>query len=787
MKNRLYIIIYILVALLMPQHIEAQDNNALRQIYLQAEEEYQVGRLEQALQLLQTNINGFDGNLKQSAYRLIALCYMAQDNSTQSENYAKLLLQENPYYTSIQDPIRFEELINRLKTGQSATITTASNQAERIEEAPVPVTLITEDMIKMSGARNLKELLIAFVPGMTNVECNEEMNIAMRGIYSSGQEKILIMMDGHRLNSYATNVARPDYSISLEKVKQVEVLRGPASSLYGGVALTAVINIITKRGNDIDGFRVKGGIGNYGQIQGDLLFGQHYLNFDVTAWANFYQADGEKRNIPLESQLGVIPMEGDIIIGGFNKKPTYDFGTRISWKSLSLMYSSNFSKTVAPYSLSYFFAPYDYSKYGLMDGNAPGYASTAHHVHLNYKKTFGKLSMDASITYDAEQQNRYQVISDYFPAEELGYVLIPNGYEAEIYPTEYTFQYCSWLEQNCGVSVNGNLPYRLNGDHNGTISFGAQYNYFELMSSRNLEGDMGDRVLVEFHGTKNLFPGIENSADAYFQLKHQWKSFILNGGLRYDYKRRKNKKSIHELSPRIALVFVQPQYNVKLSYSKAFVDAPYYYRYNTLDTYSGGEELLSEYLHSFQLSISSTKLMKGLEVELNSFYNKASNLIYPDGLVYTNSGTLQSIGAELVAKYTHNRLTTTINAEWQHVVSSENYTANSHSIYNIPNFATSILASYRLGYGFNIRGNLNVLSKQTWLYQQAPEMGIEPEERTLPSRAVFSMGLDYKYKALEVFFDCHNVFNKKYEQGGSSIGPIAQQGRWIKLQVAYKF
>ena len=67
MKNRLYIIIYILVALLMPQHIEAQDNNALRQIYLQAEEEYQVGRLEQALQLLQTNINGFDGNLKQSA------------------------------------------------------------------------------------------------------------------------------------------------------------------------------------------------------------------------------------------------------------------------------------------------------------------------------------------------------------------------------------------------------------------------------------------------------------------------------------------------------------------------------------------------------------------------------------------------------------------------------------------------------------------------------------------------------------------------------------------------
>ena len=64
----------------------------------------------------------------------------------------------------------------------------------------MPVTLITEEMIQISGARNLKELLITYVPGMTNVECNEEMNIAMRGVYSSGQEKILFMLNGHRLN-----------------------------------------------------------------------------------------------------------------------------------------------------------------------------------------------------------------------------------------------------------------------------------------------------------------------------------------------------------------------------------------------------------------------------------------------------------------------------------------------------------------------------------------------------------------------------------------------------------
>ena len=48
MKNRLYLVIYIIVAILAPHHTKAQDNNEFRQIYLQAEEEYQVGRLEQA-------------------------------------------------------------------------------------------------------------------------------------------------------------------------------------------------------------------------------------------------------------------------------------------------------------------------------------------------------------------------------------------------------------------------------------------------------------------------------------------------------------------------------------------------------------------------------------------------------------------------------------------------------------------------------------------------------------------------------------------------------------------
>ena len=87
------------------------------------------------------------------------------------------------------------------------------------------------------------------MPGLNIIDCNDDINIAMRGIYSSTQEKILIMLNGHRLNSYATNTAAPDFSISLENVKQIEVLRGPAGGyrftdyMRIGIPLTLIVTV----------------------------------------------------------------------------------------------------------------------------------------------------------------------------------------------------------------------------------------------------------------------------------------------------------------------------------------------------------------------------------------------------------------------------------------------------------------------------------------------------------------------------------------------------------------
>ena len=129
--TRIYIIVVALMLMAVPT--AAQD------IYSQAENAYTIGRLDSALVLLKSHEYSFQGTDRQKAYRLMSLCYLGLDQIEESEKYAGYLLKENKnYYGSLQDPIRFVDMINRLREGSGTIIKTPSGQEELIEEAPVP-------------------------------------------------------------------------------------------------------------------------------------------------------------------------------------------------------------------------------------------------------------------------------------------------------------------------------------------------------------------------------------------------------------------------------------------------------------------------------------------------------------------------------------------------------------------------------------------------------------------------------------------------------------------------
>lgn len=776
------------ILLLVPAFLCAQEN-AGRDSYQAAERAYRDGQLQTAASILLEAMSSYGNALLPNACRLLALCHLALDHEEDAARYVRLLLRYNPYYTvSLDDPARFADLVNKYKNGGKKTLVTASQLLETPEEAPVPVTLITEDMLKAAGVRTLKEALIAYVPGMTDIESNEETNIAMRGVYSSGQEKILIMLDGHRMNSYSTNTSRPDFSISLDKVKQIEVLRGPASSLYGDVALTAVVNIITKSGYDINGVQLSAGAGNYGQLKGGLLFGKQYLDWSIMGWLSCYNATGEKVNIPTEEQKGTLPVPGNIVIGGFNRKPSFDVGLNISWKNFALSYNTTFGKTVAPYSMSYFFAPYSYEKYRTFKGNAPGFAKLSHHLEASMERQWNKYSLRAALTFDAEDQSRYQIAGDTIP--DVGYnTLYPIATNDSVFLCSGVFQYHNWQETTWGISLRGNYQYQFNNGNKGVISAGMQWNLLHVIDSYYLEGDHYNRILVTYDESKNMCTGRETNANAYLQLKHQWRDwFILNLGVRYDIKQRLNGKLFHEVSPRIAFILLRPGWNLKLSYAKSFVDAPYFYRNNTLDTTTGGENLLSEYLHSVQLTFSANNLLHGLECDANLFYNQTKNFIIPNGLVYSNAGNLENMGIELSSSYSCRKFNSWFNFAWQHVLSSRSYYVTQHAVYDVPSVTSNFVFSYEIVRNIKFNTHLNVISKQVSLYE-APDIDgdVQSEKINIPARMLWNGGLTYKRNQFEFGVQIHNILNKHCEQGGTSVAPIRQQGLWYAFNFSYHF
>ena len=767
-------------------------------VYTQAENAYNIGRLDSALVLLKNNESSFHGTDKQKAYRLMSLCCLALDQTEESEHYASLLLQENKYFFgSLEDPVRFVDMINRLREGRGTTIKTASGQEELIEEAPVPVTIITREMIDMlSNNRSIGQILAAYVPGMSDVCSYSFCNYAMHGVYTSGQEKILVMENGHRLNARSTNNGKLDYAISTEKIDHIEVLRGPASSLYGNVALTAVVNIITRKGSEINGVKGKYGYGSFGTHRADLTAGTSLMGVDVLAWASIYTSQGEKLNIPAGTGYSQTPHDGYAYVGRYEGKPSYDIGMNLTVSDFTLMFSQKYGKQVPQY--SWFGEVYDYDNYRHFQGNSIGYAIDEKHIDLGYSKNFGSFNLNASVYGDKYRFYDYAVVSDstinviiaddYTPKRDDQGNLINKTFH-------HLYQDGNWEEYTVGGVLKGDASYKV-GAMKGNLLAGIHYEYFTLYDNEALIGEDYDRFTTVIRESKNsINNGHETSFSAFVQCKHYFfDNLILNAGLRFDKKFRRNDMSVEAYSPRVAFVYLpSKKFSVKASYSRAFVDAPYFYRQNTSNPYRGSENLMPEYMNAIQLDFLGN-ITDHFNYDVNLFYNHLTDLICNNpstemGVAkYINAGTLKLAGAEVELNYNsasfHSRFSTTM----QRALSAEQYYYSDHHIYSVPWCIANLTGEYRV---------LNKANHQLWLggnarytsrtLNKANSRIKDSEDFYLDGLCLFDLRLKYHYSDFMQFsLDCDNVFNTHYEIGGTSYLPYRYPGRIVMGTISFK-
>ena len=792
--------LFLVLAFAYATTLQAQEMTSIQSFYEEAEQEYQIGHIDQAIQLLEQHLHSYSGTLLVGAYRLLALCHLAQDNEQEAIRYVSLLLKESPYYSStVNDPERFADMVRDQQSGK-VTLVTASQQAEALEEAPVPVTVITEEMIKAIHARDLRDVLCAYIPGMTPVE-GEEANLSMRGINAYSQEDILIMLDGHRLNSRATNSESPDYRINLEKLKRIEVLRGPASSLYGNVALTAVVNLITKQGRDVDGLEFGAGYGSGDAFKSYALFGKSLMESDLFIWAGIYSSNGYKHTIGKDSPyaFGPVPTDGYLYVDGYNHKPAYDFGFTYQWDKWKFMFNQQYSKRTFAYTNMYFVSTYDYHQYDDINGERPGRGTETTRGNLQFNSRIGKIDVEATAFVDYERVNIYSVMGDSIPSEyaEIFFPLLEDEtVTAPITTTSGVFLNQSW--QDITMGTNAKFFYNYQTDHtHGNLLWGAQYEHFDLFYNDLTFGDQFGRTRLNVRNDRNrLFKnGIEQSFSLFTQWKHapspKW---IWNVGLRYDFKNRHDKHNINVLSPRLSLIYLpNDRWNMKLSYARSFVDAPYFYRVSTT-SYPGAENLNPQYFNSLQLSSSVDFIPKRLTYEANLFYNVATDVITLTEFGYDNAGTVKTLGLEQVLRYQQKDFNLYASATYQPALSVEYVysVGNSNKVHNTPEFIFQLITEKELNFVKDLWLNLHLSYRSN---QPAPYGNLmvfkedDPyytdDNFVIKGYLLANLGLRYSFKRLSVEASCYNLLNHQYLLGGDRV-PVPQAGRMFLGTLHFK-
>jgi outer membrane receptor for ferrienterochelin and colicin len=134
-------------------------------------------------------------------------------------------------------------------------VVTASKSVQTVQSAPSAMTVWTAADIKMMGLSSIREVLQRTVGFFPNTQYAATV-LGARGFISDTNVAYLYLVDGHNINNI-TQYGGGEYYLlpALDKVKQIEIVRGPGSTLWGSDAALAIINIITKDGKDVNGFQ----------------------------------------------------------------------------------------------------------------------------------------------------------------------------------------------------------------------------------------------------------------------------------------------------------------------------------------------------------------------------------------------------------------------------------------------------------------------------------------------------------------------------------------------------
>jgi iron complex outermembrane receptor protein len=211
-----------------------------------------------------------------------------------------ILLASLAYGAPVVDPFTEPDDADLYKLDEQI-VTVAARYAQTVRDAPAIVTVLTDRQLRDRGFRTLSDALRS-LPGVYVTTSKESRKIAwFRGVISADDNKILLLVDGVPWYDGVYTHAWIDEYLPLENVRQIEIIKGPGSAIYGTNAFSGVINVVTYGAKDLSGgfVRVTGGTAARRGVTavGGHAFSVGGLDGGVTAYARYYEAEGDGLDI----------------------------------------------------------------------------------------------------------------------------------------------------------------------------------------------------------------------------------------------------------------------------------------------------------------------------------------------------------------------------------------------------------------------------------------------------------------------------------------------------------
>jgi iron complex outermembrane receptor protein len=214
-------------------------------------------------------------------------------------------------------------------------VVSALKKSSLVLKSPSIMSVISARQIKQMGFRTLVDVL-KIVPGFyISMDETGEREIAVRGVLDDASQKVKVLIDGHSINDVWRGGAMWNFDdLPVENIKRIEIIRGPGSALYGQNAFLAVVNIITKDTDDIDGIQLTASGGSFDTQNYNILFGKEYGDLKISGFLDYFDTEGFSKGI---DQDILFPATFSKSPGrSHNRKEKTDLNLKLSYQNLKL-------------------------------------------------------------------------------------------------------------------------------------------------------------------------------------------------------------------------------------------------------------------------------------------------------------------------------------------------------------------------------------------------------------------------------------------------------------------